>query len=115
MPRLFFCFNLRIGRIGNGKKVTSIKILQNNEEKEIALEGVFIEIGSIPSTDFDNLTKKDQWKEIIIYEADLISNQTSVPGIFAAGDVTSVPEKQAIVAAGEGVKAILGIVKFLHK
>ena len=40
-------------------------------------------------------------------------NETNIPGIFAAGDVTDVPEKQIIVAAGEGAKAALGAFKFL--
>ena len=99
---------------GDGKKVTSLSFEQNNKLFEIKVGGVFVEIGSLPATDFDTLTKKNQWGEIIIHEKNGISNQTSITGVFAAGDVTNVPEKQVIVAAGEGVKAILGIFKYLN-
>jgi len=99
-----------------GKKfVEKIVVETSGKRKEIAVDGVFIEIGSIPSVDFDKLTKKNKWNEIVIHSKDYISNQTSVPGIFAAGDCTDVPEKQIIVAAGEGVKAVLGVFKYLSK
>lgn len=99
------------------KFVDSITIETNGNKKELPVEGVFIEIGSIPSVDFDKLTEKNKWNEIVIHEdkANYISNMTSIPGIFAAGDVTDVPEKQIIVAAGEGVKAVLGVFKWLGK
>jgi NADH-dependent peroxiredoxin subunit F len=99
---------------GDGKKVTSLSFEQNGKEFEIKVGGVFVEIGSVPSNSFDKLTKKNQWGEITIHTKNGISNQTSVTGMFAAGDVSSVPEKQVIVAAGEGVKAILGIFKYLN-
>jgi len=101
--------------IKGNKFVKSITIQTNGKAKEIAVEGIFIEISSIPSVDFDKLTEKNKWNEIVIHSKDYISNQTSVPGIFAAGDCTDVPEKQIIVAAGEGTKAVLGVFKFLGK
>ena len=101
--------------IKGNKFVKSIMIITNGKEKELPVEGVFVEIGSIPSVDFDKLTEKNKWNEIVIQSKDYISNQTSVPGIFAAGDCTDVPEKQIIVAAGEGVKAVLGVFKWLSK
>jgi len=101
--------------IRGSKFVESIVIETAGKKKELKVEGVFIEIGSIPSVDFDKLTEKNKWNEIIIHSKDYISNQTSVPGIFAAGDCTDVPEKQIIVAAGEGVKAVLGAFKWLGK
>lgn len=99
---------------GDGKKVTSLVFEQNEKEYEIKVNGVFVEIGSVPSNSFDKLTKKNEWGEILIHTKNGIANMTSVKGIFAAGDVTNVPEKQVIVAAGEGVKAILGIFKYLN-
>lgn len=84
------------------------------ETKEIACDGVFIEIGWTPSTGFlGELVKLNQMKEIEIDPA----NQTSCEGIFAAGDVTSVPFKQIIIAAGEGAKAALSAWKYVitHK
>ncbi|MBI3036626.1 FAD-dependent oxidoreductase [Candidatus Woesearchaeota archaeon] len=98
------------------KTVAGVKFRQSSgSEKTISVQGVFIEIGYIPSVDFDRLTQKNKWNEIIIHDdtEHFVSNLTSVPGIFAAGDVTDVPEKQIIVAAGEGVKAVLSIFKYL--
>jgi alkyl hydroperoxide reductase subunit F len=75
-----------------------------NESHRIELEGIFVQIGLLPNTDFLkgtlNLTK---YGEI---EIDARC-QTSVPGIYAAGDATTVPYKQIIIAMGEGAKASL--------
>lgn len=106
--------NAKTTIISGSKFVTGISIEVVNEKKTIPVEGVFVEIGSIPSVEFDNLTKKNRYNEIMIYGNETMSNMTSVSGIFAAGDVTDVQEKQVIVAAGEGVKAILGIFKYLQ-
>lgn len=98
-----------------GKTVSGVKFRQANNEKVISVQGVFVEIGYIPSVDFDRLTEKNKWNEIIVHEDKerFMTNLTSVPGIFAAGDVTDVPEKQISVAAGEGVKAVLSVFKYL--
>jgi alkyl hydroperoxide reductase subunit F len=83
---------------------------KTKEEKFLKVKGVFIEIGLIPNSEFVkgfiNLNNK---KEIIV-DCDC---RTNIPGIFAAGDVTSVTEKQIIVAAGEGAKASLSAYKYL--
>ncbi len=97
------------------KFVNKIKAKIGEEEKEFDVEGVFVEIGSIPSVEFDKLTEKNDWNEIKIHQEGYISNKTSVEGIFAAGDCTDVPEKQIIVAAGEAVKAVLGVFKHLNQ
>lgn len=73
-------------------------------------QGVFIEIGLVPVSDFIDIIKKNKTGEI---EVD-IHNQTNVPGIWAAGDVTNVTEKQIAVAVGEGCKAALGVMKWLQ-
>ena len=112
--------NAMTAEILGEKSVAGVKFRQNsssgdNKEKSVSVQGAFVEIGYIPSVDFDRLTQKNKWNEIIIHDdtEHFMSNLTSVPGIFAAGDVTDVPEKQIIVAAGEGVKAVLSIFKFL--
>lgn len=101
--------------IAGDKSVTGIKFRQGNDEKSFPVSGVLIEIGYIPSVDFDKLTEKNKWNEVVIHSENFMSNLTSVPGIFAAGDVTDIPEKQIIVAAGEGVKAVLSVFKYLGK
>jgi alkyl hydroperoxide reductase subunit F len=102
------------GILGN-RFVRGIKFTEGGREKSLSVQGVLVEIGSVPSTSFDRLTKKNAPGEIIIHEDKKrgISNLTSIPGIFAAGDVTDVAEKQIIVAGGEGVKAVLGVFKHL--
>jgi alkyl hydroperoxide reductase subunit F len=103
-----------ISRIGGDKFVRSITIKNRstNEEMHIPLDGVFIEIGLVPNTGFLNgfLLMNDK-QEIIVDE----NCHTSVEGIFAAGDVTSIKGKQIIIAAGEGAKAALEAHEFLMK
>jgi len=109
-------YNAKTLEILGSKSVEGVVFDIGGNKRNIQVKAVFIEIGSIPSTDFDKLTEKNKWGEIIIHD-DLekgMTNLTSVPGIFAAGDITNVPEKQINVAAGEGVKAILSIFKYLN-
>lgn len=100
----------------SGDKFVSGIVVKNavsGEIKEIKLEGVFVAIGSVPNTDFvKNLVKLNEYGEIII---DHKTCETDVPGIFAAGDITDVVEKQAIIAAGDGAKAALSADKWLQK
>jgi len=84
-------------------KVNSMIYLdrKTNEKKTIALEGIFIQIGLLPNTDFvKNTVDLSKFGEIIIDS----HGQSSLPGLFAAGDVTTVPYKQIIIAMGEGAK-----------
>jgi alkyl hydroperoxide reductase subunit F len=104
--------NTQTKEIIGDTKVTAIKYMDRDtqEEKELALEGVFIQIGLIPNTDWlkDDI-KLSQYGEIEVND----HGETSVPGIFAAGDVTTVPYKQIIIAMGEGSKAALGAFDYL--
>ena len=75
------------------------------EKHTVPLEGVFIQIGLIPNTDWlKGVVALSKHGEIIVDDR----GQTSVPGVFAAGDATTVPFKQIIIAAGDGAKAALG-------
>ncbi len=96
---------------GEGKlEKIKIKNKKTCQEEWLEVDGVFEEIGYEPnSAAFANLVKLNQKKEIIIDER----NRTSVPGIFAAGDVSSITQKQIIIAAGEGAKAVLEIYNYL--
>lgn len=94
------------------KSVTEIKVEVDGQQRVLPVSGVFIEIGSIPSVSFiKGLVKLNERNEIVIDK----KNMTSVPGIFAAGDVTTVLEKQVIVAAGEGAKAAIHASEYLGK
>ncbi|MCX5704809.1 MAG: FAD-dependent oxidoreductase [Candidatus Omnitrophica bacterium] len=95
------------------KFVSGIKILRQGKEETLAVQGVFVEIGLLPNSEFAKAIARNQLQEIIIN----CRNETNIPGIFAAGDVTDVPEKQIIIAAGEGSKACLSAFRYLvqHK
>ncbi|WP_293661041.1 alkyl hydroperoxide reductase subunit F [Rhodoferax sp. OV413] len=73
-------------------------------EHHIALEGVFVQIGLVPNTEFlKGVVELSKFGEIVVDA----KGHTSVPGIFAAGDCTTVPFKQIVIAAGDGAKAAL--------
>ena len=105
--------NYQVSAVLGDKFVRSIKVKNQQQEKELAVEGVFVEIGLIPNSEFVKDVEKNEFNEINID----LRNQTNVFGMFAAGDVTDVPEKQIIIAAGEGAKAALGAFRYLaqHK
>jgi len=91
---------------GDGQKVDGLRYTDRvtGEERRIDLAGVFIQIGLVPNTEFLKGTiELSKFGEIIIDP----KCATSVPGIYAAGDVTTVPYKQIVIAAGEGSKAAL--------
>ena len=93
------------------KFVNGIKIKNEGKEEVLAVQGVFVEIGLIPNSDFVKEIDRNQIAEIKIN----CRNETSLEGIFAAGDVTDVPEKQIIIAAGEGSKAALSAFRYLAR
>jgi len=91
-------------------KAITIRDRDTGSETRIELDGVFAEIGWIPNTDFlEGIVDMDDRKEIKID----INCHTSVPGIYAAGDVTNIKTKQIITAAGEGAKAALEAHEYL--
>jgi len=92
---------------GDGEKVNGLiyKDRANNELRTIALEGIFVQIGLLPNTDWLKSTLGLSPRGEIEVDA---RGQTSLPGVFAAGDCTTVPFKQIIIAMGEGAKASLG-------
>ena len=92
------------------KMLSGIKIKSKDKESILSVEGVFVEIGLIPNSEFAHILDKNEYGEIKVN----CRNETNIPGIFAAGDVTDVPEKQIIVAAGEGSKAVLSSFKYLY-
>ncbi len=76
----------------------------SGEARRVELEGVFVQIGLVPNTEWlRGVVELSKHGEIIVDA----KGQTSVPGVFAAGDATTVPYKQIIIAAGDGAKAAL--------
>ncbi|MBN2097520.1 MAG: FAD-dependent oxidoreductase [Candidatus Omnitrophica bacterium] len=101
----------QISAILGDKMVTGIKIKTKSEEKTLAVQGVFVEIGLIPNSEFIQDVEKNGIGEIKVN----CRNETSISGLFAAGDVTDVPEKQIIIAAGDGAKCALGAFRYLNR
>ena len=92
--------------VGNGSKVTGLLVKDRLTEKEhqVELDGVFVQIGLAPNSGiFKEVVETNRSGEIVIDS----HCRTNVPGIYAAGDVSTVPFKQIIIAMGEGAKASL--------
>jgi len=89
------------------KMLSGIKIApaagNSGAARDLKVQGGFVEIGLVPSSDFVKDVARNDRKEIIVDP----DNRTSIPGIFAAGDVPNIREKQIIIAAGEGSTALL--------
>ncbi len=97
---------------GDGTRVNGLNYTDrvSGESKHVALEGVFIQIGLVPNSDWLKGTLDlSKYGEIEINH----HNATSLPGVFAAGDVTTIPYKQIIIAMGEGANAALGAFDYL--
>ncbi|KAA0983430.1 alkyl hydroperoxide reductase subunit F [Pseudomonas sp. ANT_J12] len=91
---------------GDGQKVTGLvyKDRDSGEFNTVELQGIFVQIGLLPNTDWLKGTVELTPRGEIIVDA---RGETSLPGVFAAGDVTTVPYKQIVIAVGEGAKASL--------
>ncbi|MCQ2032294.1 alkyl hydroperoxide reductase subunit F, partial [Stutzerimonas zhaodongensis] len=98
--------------LGDGKKVTGLTYKDRNSSEfhELELEGIFVQIGLLPNSDWLKGTVELTSRGEIIVDA---RGETSLPGIFAAGDVTTVPYKQIVIAVGEGAKASLSAFDYL--
>ncbi len=80
-------------------------------EKTLGLEGVFVEIGNVPNSDIvKHLVKTDEWGQIVV---DHKTQQTLAKGIWAAGDVTDVLNKQNNISVGDAIKAVLNIYSYV--
>ncbi|WP_186202613.1 alkyl hydroperoxide reductase subunit F, partial [Burkholderia gladioli] len=98
--------------LGDGQKLGSLVYLEREtgETKRIELEGVFVQIGLVPNTEWLKGTIELSKHGEIVVDA---RGATSIPGVFAAGDVTTVPYKQIVIAVGEGAKASLSAFDYL--
>lgn len=105
-------YNAKTLEILGDKMVTGIKLEKDGEQKILDVQGAFVEIGYVPNSDFvANVTELNKRGEVVVDE----HNKTNVFGIFAAGDVTNVSQKQIIVAAGDGAKAALSAYEYLSR
>ena len=89
-----------------------IRDLKTRKQKRLDVSGIFVEIGLVPNSDLvKGLVALNEQGEIVVN----CRNETDVPGLFAAGDVTNVPEKQIVISAGEGAKAALQAHKYIQR
>ncbi len=97
---------------GDGQRVTGLvyKDRTTGTLRTVELAGVFVQIGLVPNTDWLKGTVKLSPRGEIEVDA---RGLTSVPGVFAAGDCTTVPYKQIVIAVGEGAKASLSAFDYL--
>jgi alkyl hydroperoxide reductase subunit F len=107
LPNVDVLLNAQTTAITGSDKVDGLtyKDRATGEEKRVDLEGVFVQIGLVPNTEWLKGTLELSKHGEIVVDA---RGQTSIPGVFAAGDCTTVPFKQIVIAAGDGAKAALG-------
>ncbi len=103
-------YNGAVKRIEGEMFVNGIELEVEGKKTSISVQGVFVEIGYEPNSGIIS-AKKNKKNEIIVDK----ENHTSIEGIFAAGDVTDIPVKQIIVAAGEGAKAAVSCAEYLER
>ena len=111
-PNLHKRIGYEVREILGDRVVEGIKIRdkKSGQEEELKVQGVFVEVGLDPNSELvKDMLPLNEYKEIIVDPM----CKTSIPGIYAAGDVTTVHEKQIVVAAGEGAKAALSAYEYL--
>lgn len=114
-PKVSVRYHMTTQAILGEAKVTGMTLLntETKETEDITVDGVFVEIGMVPNTEFvKELLPLNERGEIIV---DGRTAATSVPGIFATGDATDMPYKQNNISAGYGVVAALSAYDFIRK
>lgn len=98
---------------GDSNRVNGITYTdsESKESRQVSGDGVMIHIGNVPNSYFVDCVEKNQNGEIIVD----LAGKTSCPGVFAAGDVTTIPHKQIIIAAGQGATAALTAIEYINR
>jgi len=111
-PKVEIIYNANTTEILGDQFVTGMKYETGGETKELKVQGVFVEIGRVANTDFaKGLVEVDDHGHLVVN----CSAETSVPGIYAAGDCSSVHEYQYVISAGTACVALLKAAKYLAK
>src|SRR3989338_10259669 len=114
-PKVDIIYNAETQEILGDGFVTALRYKDkaSGGVKELKLDGVFVEVGSVPNSDLvKDVVERNERGEIVV---DHKTQRTSLPGIWAAGDVSDVLYKQNNVSVGDAVKAVLNIYDYLHK
>lgn len=111
-PKIDILYDAQTVRFEGEPIVQRVIYTQNGEEKTLDTQGVFVHIGLIPNSSIvGDSVKKNAFGEIEVN----MKAETSLPGLYAAGDVTNVPYKQITIATGQGATAALSAVEYLNK
>lgn len=104
-------YNANTSQIAGEQFVIGLKYDQEGQH-DIKVDGVFVHIGMIPNSNIvPEEVEKNKFGEIMVNK----NCETSIPGLYAAGDVTDIPFKQIVIAAGQGTIALLSAVNYLNK
>lgn len=99
-------------QITGDKFVSGLKYSDQAGEHELKIDGIFVHIGMIPNSNIvPDGVQKNNFGEIVVSK----NCETNIPGLYAAGDVTDVPFKQIVIAAGQGTIALLSVVNYLNR
>ena len=108
---VLFYTDTKVKRIYGEHLVQGMTIERGDTVEDLSVGGIFVEIGSTPAADFVTGVGKNERGEILVN----CRCETSIPGIFAAGDVTNVFAKQIVVACGEGAKAAIAAFEYVNR
>jgi thioredoxin reductase (NADPH) len=114
-PKISFVWNTLVKEVlGDGQKMTGVKVVnsQTGEEGEMKFDGIFLAIGHKPNTDIFKGQLELNERGIIVRKPH--TGETSVPGVFAAGDVADSRYRQAITSAGSGCMAAMDAERWLR-
>ncbi|MDP2648210.1 MAG: FAD-dependent oxidoreductase [Candidatus Yanofskybacteria bacterium] len=105
-------YGVKTSQIFGEQFVKGLKYINEKGEQELPVEGIFVHIGMVPNSQIaPEGVEKNQFGEIKVNA----NCETNVPGLYAAGDVTDVPHKQIVIAAGQGTTALLSAVQYLNR
>lgn len=106
-------YGAKIGQIVGREFVSGLKYTdRSGQEKELLVEGIFVHIGMVPNSGLvPDGVEKNQFGEVVVDK----NCETNISGLYAAGDVTDVPHKQIVIAAGQGACAVLSAVNYLNR
>jgi alkyl hydroperoxide reductase subunit AhpF len=111
-PNVEIIYDALVGGISGEMFVTGLTYVKDGREHELKVDGVFVHIGMLPNSGMVPAeVEKNNFGEIKVN----LAGETSVPGLYAAGDVTDIPHKQIVIAAGQGTAAALSAVNYLNK
>jgi alkyl hydroperoxide reductase subunit AhpF len=111
-PKVEIMMNTKVTGIIGDNVVKGVKVMQNGKARQISVDGVFVNVGFITRTGFlEGILKLNDRKEVVTDKF----NGTSIRGVFAAGDCTDIGEKQVLVSAGEGAKALIVASEYMAK